>query len=146
MRMVSRLICADIFYNLLVKSGNCLRGIYDKLKKKRGYRYTPVHLMRTEIEIETLLEESDDLPQVRFIPVSPEKKMDESRDLLDLRAIDSHGNITSCDFENNTATVVSESGFYSPGEGDSSEDEDAIFRALEEDDNVMEFFHNTNVL
>ena len=30
--------------------------------------------MRTEIEIETLLEENDDLPQVRFIPVSPEKK------------------------------------------------------------------------
>ena len=145
MRMISRIICADIFYNLLVKSGNCLRGIYNKFKRKRGYHYTPIHLMRTEIEIETLLEENNDLPQVRFIPVSPEKKMDESN--LDLRAIDSHGNITSCDFENNTATVVSESGFYSPGEEDEeSEDEDAIFRALEEDDNVMEFFHNTNVL
>ena len=147
MRMISRLICADIFYNLLVKSGNCLRGIYDKFKKKRGYHYTPVHLMRTEIEIETLLE-NDDIPQARFIPLSPKKKT--RQDILEtMNAIDSCGNVTSFDITNNmsnsTSNSMNESGFYSPGEV-SEDDEDAIFRVLEEEETVIDFFHNTSVL
>tara|TARA_B100000035_G_C20844315_1_gene484480 strand:- start:315 stop:740 length:426 start_codon:yes stop_codon:yes gene_type:complete len=141
--MLSKLMLGDIFYNILVKSGNCFKSICNLFKRKSEYRYTPVHLMRTEIEIETLLDESDDIPQARFIPQSPKKTR---QDVLEtLNAIDSCGNVTSFDITNNMSSMSSmnESGFYSAGESD---DEDAIFRVLEEDDTVIDFFHNTNVL
>ena len=97
--MLSKLMLGDIFYNILVKSGNCFKSICNLFKRKSEYRYTPVHLMRTEIEIETLLDESDDIPQARFIPQHPKKTR---QDVLEtLNAIDSCGNVTSFDIANN---------------------------------------------
>lgn len=108
----------------------CFRSILDKICGKKIHAYTPVHLMRTEIEIESLLEESDELPQTRFIPKPEPEPV--KKEIEQLRAIDSLGNVTSFDLDNMVS--MTDSGFYSC-------DEEDVFGGSD-----MDFFHNTSEL
>ena len=118
----------ECIIKIVKNTKRCIRGIFDKICGKKIHAYTPIHLMRTEIEIESLLEESDELPQTRFIPApEPEKK-----EIEHLTAIDSLGNVTSFNFDNMVS--MTDSGFYSC-------DEDDVFGGSD-----MDFFHNDNEL
>ena len=118
----------------------CIRSICAKLSGKKPYGYKPIHLMRSEIEIESLLDEECEMPQVRFIPPPPKKE----QNLFTLDAIDSFGNVTSFN-ENDAIQTMTESEFYSC-EDVSDEEEEDIFRVLAEEGGEIDFFHNSKVL
>ena len=111
--------------------------------KHDPYSYTPVQLMRTEIEIETLLE-GDEMPVAHFIPSPPPPKRKCLHDVLEI--LDSQDNIVSFDLNNNVKTMTESDLFYSCEDGVSSDEDvfgiDENFRLDEED---IDFFHNSRV-
>lgn len=135
---------SSFLLKLVEGTRTCIRKICDKLSGRRRYRYTPVNLMRSEIEIETLLEEEldEDLPQVRFIPPPPKP----DPDLFTLDAIDSFGNVTSFDINNAVKTMTESEMFYSCEEVSSeSEEDDDPFKVLVEEREI-DFFQSSKVL
>tara|TARA_B100000902_G_scaffold228098_1_gene216556 strand:+ start:414 stop:815 length:402 start_codon:yes stop_codon:yes gene_type:complete len=126
---------------LLLDARKCLRRIFACLKRD-SYSYTPVQLMRSEIEIETLLE-SDDMPVAHFISAPPPKRKC-LHDVLEI--LDSQDNIVSFDLNDNMKTMTESDLFYSCEDAVSSDEDvfgiDENFRLDEED---IDFFHNTRV-
>ena len=133
------------FSKILLDTRKCFKKIFACLKREK-YSYTPVHLMRTEIEIETLIDSDEELPQTRFIAPPPSPPNKSRSDILEL--LDSQDNIVSFDLNNNVKTMTETDMFYSCEEEPASSDEDVFgiddnFRL---DDSDIDFFHNRNVI
>ena len=111
----------------------CFKCIIDKILRRDTFEYTPIHLMKSEIEIETLLEDDEELPQTRFItpPTTPKTSM------IEMNVINSIGDVKSFHMDDNLMTESEL--FFSCEEG--SDEDERLFNVDESD-----FFHNTRDL